>query len=69
MKAPTFNPTAFSRAPSWGDLRSTDAPKLGSLVVPFCPFPFWVPLSKPDSGKKGTLTIKGLLGNLVQEDS
>ena len=41
--------------------------KLGSPVVPFYPFPFWVPLLKPNSGKKGTLIIKGLLGNLVRE--
>ena len=38
---------------------------LGSPVVPFYPFSFWVPLLKPNSRKKGTLTIKGLLGNLV----
>ena len=29
------------------------------------PFFFWVPLLKPNSRKKGTLIIKGLLGNLV----
>ena len=38
--------------------------KLGSPVVPFYPFSFWVPLLKPNSRKKGTLIIKGLLGNL-----
>ena len=31
------------------------------------PFSFWVPLLKPNSRKKGTLIIKGLLGNLVKE--
>ena len=36
---------------------------LGSPVVPFYPFSFWVPL-KPNSRNKGTLIIKGLLGNL-----
>ena len=30
------------------------------------PFFFWVPLLKPNSRKKGTLIIKGLLGNLVR---
>ena len=35
---------------------------LGSPVVPFYPFSFWVPLLKPNSRKQGTLTIKGLLG-------
>ena len=39
-------------------------PFLGSPVVPFYPFSFWVPLLKPNSRKKGTLIIKGLLGNL-----
>ena len=39
---------------------------LGSPVVPFGPFSFWVPLSKPSSRKKGTLIIKGPLGNLVR---
>ena len=29
------------------------------------PFFFWVPLLKPNSRKKGTLIIKGLLGNLA----
>ena len=38
---------------------------LGSPVVPFYPFSFWVPLLKPNSRNKGTLIIKGLLGNLV----
>ena len=38
---------------------------LGSPVVPFYPFSFWVPLLKPNSRKKGTLIIKGLLGNLA----
>ena len=37
---------------------------LGSPVVPCYPFSFWVPLLKPNSRKKGTLIIKGLLGNL-----
>ena len=37
---------------------------LGSRVVPFCPFSFLVPLLKPNSRKKGTLIMKGLLGNL-----
>ena len=40
---------------------------LGSPVVPFYPFSFWVPLLKPNSKKKGTLIVKGLLGNLVLE--
>ena len=39
-------------------------PLLGSPVVPFYPFSFWVPLLKPNSRKKGTLIIRGLLGNL-----
>ena len=34
---------------------------LGAPVVPFYPFSFWVPLLKPNSRKKGTLTIKGPL--------
>ena len=38
---------------------------LGAPVVPFYPFSFWGPLLKPNSRKKGTLIIKGLLGNLV----
>ena len=37
---------------------------LGAPVVPFYPFSFWVPLLKPNSRKKGTLIMKGLLGNL-----
>ena len=41
------------------------AASLGSPVVPFYPFSFWVPFLKPNSRKKGTLIIKGLLGNLV----
>ena len=32
------------------------------------PFFFWVPLLKPNSRKKGTLIIKGLLGNLVVKE-
>ena len=40
---------------------------LGAPVVPFYPFSFWVPLLKPNSRKKGTLIIKGLLGNLAAE--
>ena len=42
--------------------------QLGSPVVPFYPFSFWVPLLKPNSRKKGTLIIKGLLGNLDNLD-
>ena len=38
---------------------------LGAPVVPFYPFSFWLPLLKPNSRRKGTLIIKGLLGNLV----
>ena len=37
---------------------------LGAPVVPFYPFSFGVPLLKPNSRKKGTLIIKGPLGNL-----
>ena len=37
---------------------------LGSPVVPFYPF-LGGSLLKPNSRKKGTLIIKGLLGNLV----
>ena len=37
---------------------------LGSSVVPFSPFCYGVSLLKPNSSKKGTLIIKGLLGNL-----
>ena len=44
---------------------STEA-QLGSPVVPFYPFSFWVSLLKPNSRKKGTLIIEGLLGNLVR---
>ena len=36
--------------------------ELGCPVEPFCPFCFF----KPKSRKKGTLLIKGLLGNLVR---
>ena len=38
---------------------------LGSPVVPFCPFHMGVSLLKPNTRKKGTLSIKGLLRNLV----
>ena len=39
--------------------RETDA-CLGSPVVPFCPFSFWVPLfSTKKVGTRGTLSIKG----------
>ena len=38
---------------------------LGSPVVPFCPFYLGVSLLKPNIGKKCTLIMKGLLGNLV----
>ena len=38
---------------------------LGTPVVPFYLFYFGVSLFKQNSGKKGTLIIKGLLGNLV----
>ena len=41
--------------------------KLGAPVVPFYPFSFWLPLLKPNSRKKGTLIIKGPLGNLGQD--
>ena len=37
---------------------------LGSWVVPFCAFCFKVPLLKLNILKKGTLIMKGLLGNL-----
>ena len=40
-------------------------PKLGTPVVPFCPVYLGVSLLKLNSRKKGTLVIKGLLGNLV----
>ena len=43
-------------------------PKLGTPVVPFCPFYFGVSLLKQKSRKKGTLIIKGLLGNLEKQD-
>ena len=43
-------------------------PLPGAPVVPFYPFSFWVPLLKPNSTKKGTLIIKGLLGNLAFVD-
>ena len=33
----------------------------------FCPFYFGVPLLTPNSREKGTLSIKGLLGNLVSD--
>ena len=33
-------------------------------VVSFCPFSFRVPVLKPNGRKKGTLIIKGLLGDL-----
>ena len=39
---------------------------LGTPVVPFCPFYLGVSLLKPNSRKKGTLIIKGSLGNLVR---
>ena len=35
-------------------------------MVPFCPFWFGVPLLKPNSRKKGTLIVKGLLENLAE---
>ena len=41
--------------------------RLGAPVVPFYPFSFGVPLLKPNSKKKGTLIIKGLLGNLGEQ--
>ena len=47
------------------DGQSSTQDGLGAPVVPFCPFSFWVPLLKPNSREKGTLIIKGLLGNLV----
>ena len=37
---------------------------LDAPVVPFCAFLFGVPLLKPNIKNKGTLIIKGLLGNL-----
>ena len=41
--------------------------KLGTPVVPFCPFYFGVSFLKLNSRKKGTLIINGLLGNLDQD--
>ena len=41
----------------------TAAALLGSPVVPFCPFSFWVPLLTPNRSEMGTLIVKGLLGN------
>ena len=46
-------------------LRHWPLPLLGTPVVPFCPFYLGVSLFKPNSRKKGTLIIKGFLGNLV----
>ena len=40
--------------------------KLLSTRFPFCPFWCGVSLLKPNSRKKGTLMIKGLLENLVE---
>ena len=51
-----------SRFPS--GVSSGDGQFLGSPVVPFYPFSFWVPLLSPKSRKKGALIIKGLMGNL-----
>ena len=55
----------------YDSLRSTGSPIrlscLGSPVVPLLPFFLGVPLLKPNSRKKGTLIIKGPLGNLVVE--
>ena len=45
-------------------LLSPQGLQVGSPVVPFCPFSFWVPLFTPSSRNKGTLIIRGLLGNL-----
>ena len=39
------------------------AMQLGTPAVPFCPFYLGVSLLKLNSRKKGTLFIKGLLGN------
>ena len=44
------------------ELASAETWFSSSTLVPF--FSFWVPLFKPNSRKKGTLIIKGLLGNL-----
>ena len=41
--------------------------RLGTPVVPFCPFYFGVSLLKRNSRKKGTRIIHGLLGNLEVE--
>ena len=46
------------------EILEVHSPFLRSPVVPFCPFSFWVRLLKPNIRKKGTLMIKGLLGNL-----
>ena len=35
---------------------------LGSPVVPFYPFSFWVPLERPDSRGQATLVIWGATG-------
>ena len=43
------------------------AVELGTTVVPFCPFYLGVSLLKLNIGKKGTLIINGLLGNLVRK--
>ena len=42
--------------------------RLGAPVVPFYPFSFWVPSLKPNSRKKGTLILKGPLGNLDKRE-
>ena len=56
--------SAYSRTP----LNHIASPRCSARFpsVPFYPFSFWVPLLKPNSRKKGTLIIKGLLGNLVR---
>ena len=38
--------------------------ELGTPVVPFSPFYFGVSLLRPNSREKGTLVIRGVLGNL-----
>ena len=43
------------------DCRLTRFPS--SILLPLS---FWVPLLKPSSRKKGTLIIKGLLGDVVE---
>ena len=48
----------------WFESPATWFQFLGSPVVPFCLFSFWVPLLKPNSRKKGTLIFKGSLENL-----